>query len=556
MTVHVTSDLRSQRDRYIAFSLAAADLLIEARLDGVIQHVTGATQTLLGASAEALLGRPVTELFATLDRLVVAQLLDRAQRAGRIEPVALNLPSPGAKPAPVAFGACFLPGRSVLYLTLSVLPASLAPTMPERDGTTGLLNAEDFQAMANCAVRPGDSGAGADMLRNMRLIGLRGLSAAMEGLSQARSTQLLSEIGTLLRCEAASPDMAGRIGADEFAILSRNGDIDDKALKQGLSATLAAAGVKSSAVQPNITTIRLVTGNLDENSVAKALEYVMKNFPAAQQTGEPRSLEDMVASEMKDTLATRENIRATIAANDFQLHYQPVVDLTSRQVHHYEALLRFVDNPAPYETIRFSEQLGLIIDVDLAVCRRAITALAERDDISIAVNVSGASIQNPRFCSDLSVLLKNHKNLAGRLLFELTESSHIEEIEPAARFLNSLRGHGFSLCLDDFGSGATAYNYLRRFDADYIKIDGPFLRTALSSKRERALIRSIAVLAKELGCQVIGEMIETEQLAGMAQQLGITLGQGYLFGRPEANFKPVAAAMPRLRRKGETESWG
>lgn len=552
----MTEALRSQRDRYIAFSLAAADLLIEVGPDGLILHATGATQTLLGESANALIRRRLANLFEPLDRLVVAQLLDRAQRSGRLEPVALNLPSPGARPATVAFGACYLPERAIVYVSLSVLPASLAAAVPERDATTGLLTAEDFQTVANGAIRPGDSGAGADMLRNMRLIGLRGLSAAMEGLSQARSTQLLSEIGTLLRCGAASPDMAGRLGADEFAILSRNGDLDDKALKQGLSATLAAAGVKSSAVQPHITTIRLVTGNLDENSVAKALEYVMKNFPTSQQAGAPRSLEDMVASEMKDTLATCEQIRTTIAANDFQLHYQPVVELLSRQVHHYEALLRFADNPAPYETIRFSEQLGLIMDVDLAVCRRAVTALTERGDISIAVNVSGASIQNPRFCNDLSVLLKNHKNLAGRLLFELTESSHIEEIEPAARFLNSLRGHGFSLCLDDFGSGATAYNYLRRFDADYIKIDGPFLRTALSAKRERALIRSIAVLAKELGCQVIGEMIETEQLAGMAQQLGILLGQGFLFGRPEANFKPAAAAMPRLRRKGETESWG
>ncbi len=555
MTVPVTSDLRNQRDRYIAFSLAAADLLIETALDGVVVHVTGATQTLLGAPAERLVGRRVTDLFEPLDRLVVAQLLDRAQRTGRIEPVVLNLPSPGAKPAPVAFGACFLPGRAVLYLTLSVLPASLAPVAPERDGTTGLLSAEDFQAMANYAIRPGDHGAGADMLRHMRLIGLRGLTAAMEGLSQARSNQLLSEIGTLLRCEAASPDMAGRIGADQFAILSNPGDIDDAALKQGLSDTLAAAGVTSKSVQPNITTIRLVTGNLDENSVAKALEYVMKNFPAAQ-TGGPRSLEDMIAREMKDTLATYEQIRATVAANDFQLHYQPVVELVSRQVHHYEALLRFPGNSAPYETIRFSEQLGLIMDVDLAVCRRAITALTERDDIQIAVNVSGASIQNAQFCNDLAVLLKNHKNLAGRLLFELTESSQIEAIEPAAKFLNTLRGHGYALCLDDFGSGATAYNYLRRFDADYIKIDGPFLRAALSGKRERALIRSIAVLAKELGAQVIGEMVESEQLAAMAQQLGIGFGQGYLFGRPEANFRPAAAAMPRLRRKGETESWG
>ena len=551
-----TDGVKTQRDRYIAFSLASADLLIETGVDGLIVHVTGATRTLLGAEADAVVGRSLSSLFEASDRLVVAQLLDRARRAGRIEPVAMQLPSPTAKPAPVAFGACFLAHPARIYVTLSVLPASLAPAMPERDPVTGLINADDFEAMAASAMRPSDSGAGEDMLRNMRLIGMRGLNKAMEGLSEQRSSQLRAEIGTLLRCQAAGPDMAAQIGAEQFAILSKAGDIDDAGLSQDISDTLAAAGVSRKAVAPNITTIRLETGNLDEKSVAKALEYVMKNFSGAVSAG-PQSLSDLITAEMKDTLATCDHIRGVVRSGDFQLHYQPVVDLATRQIHHYEALLRLPNTPNPYETIRFSEQLGLIPDLDMAICRRAIEALSERNDTKIAVNLSGASIQNAGFCADLARLLHDHAKMAGRLLFELTESSHIDDIEPAANFLNGLRRKGFSICLDDFGSGAAAYNYLRRFDADFIKIDGPFLKLALGAKRERALIKSIAVLARDLGAQVIGEMIENEDLARLAQGLGIDLGQGYLFGRPERVIKAPAPPAPvASRRKGVVENWG
>jgi EAL domain-containing protein (putative c-di-GMP-specific phosphodiesterase class I) len=139
-------------------------------------------------------------------------------------------------------------------------------------------------------------------------------------------------------------------------------------------------------------------------------------------------------------------------------------------------------------------------------------------------------------------------------MFELTESNAVEDMEAASVILKWLRRTGFAVCLDDFGAGAAAYSYLRNFDVDYVKIDGPFLKAAKENPRQRALIRSIAGLCKELNSHVIAEMIEDEEMAQMCAGLGITYGQGFLFGKPKPQFDAPREVM-NGRRKGFTESW-
>jgi EAL domain-containing protein (putative c-di-GMP-specific phosphodiesterase class I) len=133
----------------------------------------------------------------------------------------------------------------------------------------------------------------------------------------------------------------------------------------------------------------------------------------------------------------------------------------------------------------------------------------------------------------MRALLRPHRSRGGRLMFELTESHAIERFEGAAIFLEWLKSAGFSVCLDDFGAGAATYHYLRHFDFDFIKIDGPFLKAASSNRRDRALVCSICALCRELEIGVIGEMIEDEAALEAAAALGVSYGQGRLFGVPK-----------------------
>src|SRR5262249_2824660 len=154
-----------------------------------------------------------------------------------------------------------------------------------------------------------------------------------------------------------------------------------------------------------------------------------------------------------------------------RLVYQPVVDLKTRAVHHYEALSRFPDGANTFETVTFSEDLGLIIELDLIVCRRAVEAIMRSDKASVAVNVSGRSVQNEGFRKALLDVAGRLGDARSQLLFELTESAAVNDLAEAEEFLSRLRSAGHAICLDDFGAGATAYNYMRRFDADFVKID-------------------------------------------------------------------------------------
>jgi EAL domain-containing protein (putative c-di-GMP-specific phosphodiesterase class I) len=231
------------------------------------------------------------------------------------------------------------------------------------------------------------------------------------------------------------------------------------------------------------------------------------------------------------------------------------VSLDDRTTHHYQALMRFPDGRKPYDTIRLSEQLGLAQDFDLAVAQKALGALKHHPEVCVAINLSGLSVQSDTFREQLRQLLIPHKGIETRLMFELTESNAVEDMESAATFLKWLRRAGFAVCLDDFGAGAAAYSYLRNFDVDYVKIDGPFLKAAKENPRQRALIRSISGLCKELKSHVIAEMVEDEDMARMCAELGITYGQGFLFGKPKPQFDaPREGTLGK--RKGVVEGWG
>ena len=119
-----------------------------------------------------------------------------------------------------------------------------------------------------------------------------------------------------------------------------------------------------------------------------------------------------------------------------------------------------------------------------------------------------------------------------RLLIELTETAEIEDIATAAATLERLRALNIGLCLDDFGAGAAAFRYLRDFRVDYLKIDGAYVQGALRSERERKVVISMLDMARSAGAVTIAESIETSELAGLMEELGCSLGQGWLFGEP------------------------
>jgi EAL domain-containing protein (putative c-di-GMP-specific phosphodiesterase class I) len=139
-------------------------------------------------------------------------------------------------------------------------------------------------------------------------------------------------------------------------------------------------------------------------------------------------------------------------------------------------------------------------------------------------------LQRSAFCGEIEKLLP--ARLGRHILLEVTESALIDRKEEVARFLQALRRKGFKICLDDFGAGASSFDYLNAFAVDFIKIDGKYVRGMIEGERERAVITAMTDLARQLSISVIAEQTETEAQCEALRTLGVEFAQGYLFGKP------------------------
>ncbi|HLG90282.1 MAG TPA: EAL domain-containing protein [Alphaproteobacteria bacterium] len=523
--------LKAERDRYVALAFAAGDLLLEIGNDRRIRMVSGACQALCGRQPAEILNGDIRSLATEADRGFLDRVLDCLTIMGRLDPVPLRLAGRNGIESRVLMGACQVPSvPDCIFVTMTLLPTSEA-TSQARDDETGLLAKDDLLKIAQSSATQ----AGGNGPRELALVRLHGLGSASRGLPRERSRLLMQEIGAVIRAASLGGDSAGRLGEEEFGLLRGRAQSIDH-LPSAVGKLAAESGLPPDAISTSVAKIDLDLGELSEAEAARALAYVVKNF--SETNGAEftlTTLADGLGAAMERAVARYSSLNKLIDKEELQLVFQPIVSLATRHVHHYEVLSRFPDGQSAHEAISFSEEVGLIEELDLSVCRKAVAELELAPDVALAVNISGRSIQNAQFRDSLKSFLETKPAVTPRLIFELTESANVQKVTDAVQFLDWLRARGHKVCLDDFGAGSTAYNYLRHFDVDFVKIDGPFLKAAIKNRREHALVSSIAKLCGELGCGTIAEMIETEAEAMASIDLGIGYGQGWLYGRPESS---------------------
>jgi EAL domain-containing protein (putative c-di-GMP-specific phosphodiesterase class I) len=258
------------------------------------------------------------------------------------------------------------------------------------------------------------------------------------------------------------------------------------------------------------------------------------------------------------TLRDAEAFRAIVRERRFDLHYQPIDDLQTGPVHHFEALARFSKSGGPTDVIHMAEELALIAPFDLAVAAKAIARLRKPGAglLKFAINISGASLANDAYVETLLEMTSIDPDIRKRLIVEVTETAALADIEAANRRLGALRRAGIRACIDDFGSGASSYDYLHGLSVDTVKIDGRFVQGIERDERSRTLVKHLIDLCGSLKLTTIAEMIETEEAASILKGLGVDHGQGWLYGRAEAEPRTSLAQPTAVRRKGVVEAWG
>jgi EAL domain-containing protein (putative c-di-GMP-specific phosphodiesterase class I) len=284
-------------------------------------------------------------------------------------------------------------------------------------------------------------------------------------------------------------------------------------------------------------TVRMDPGPLNEADGGKAIRFAIQRFADSGAEGfGVGTAEDGLKLLLADTVARLTAFREIMAANSFRLVFQPILALRDREVHHWEALTRFGASESPADVIKFAEGVNVIDELDLAVVASVLTTLQARAARGlrdrVAVNLSARTIDSDLFLAALDDVLVRHEDVRDQVLFEITETASITDLERAAKVLQRLRQRGNAVCLDDFGAGATSIPYLQQLPVDYVKIDGGHVRAIAKDSRQRAITAGIVRLCGDLEIGTIAEMIESEDQATVLEDMGVGFGQGWLFGRP------------------------
>lgn len=561
MSASTLDRMREDRDRFVGFAFAHADLLLELDAAGRVTWAGGAVQSVLGEEAAKIIGRPLVAVLAAHDGILLTAVLRDLTPGQRQRDLHLVLRQNGGMQQ--AIDVCihrFLDPRDCrFFLSISLAPIHTPQQASgrSRDRVTGLLEAVDFTRVATSAVQ---SARLAGKSACLTLVEICETTELTRLLGAERADALMGEIGAQLKLHAIDHDAAAKIGDGKFSVTHFETG-DRAALTEAIGRVGDSFSLDRATLKLAEKTIAFDAHSLDDSDVESILSYIVRKFGCDGMAGmEAEEASHYLRRMTAETLSRVVNMRDIIHERRIILHYQPIVGMSDRGVHHYEVLLRFEDGRSPFEDVQFAEEINIIYELDLAVTRGAIGRIKEaaqvRHDLSLAVNMSARSLLNDTFLTMFEQLTHGLDRQRSRLIVEITESAKLEDLPKAARAVDRLKAGGHTICLDDFGAGASSLPYLQQLLVDYVKIDGAYIRSITESRRERAIVQGVLTTCKCLGIKTVAEMIEKEDQHKCLLSLGVDLGQGWLYGRPEPHIEPVVRGVTRLgHRTGVQEHW-
>jgi diguanylate cyclase (GGDEF)-like protein len=353
--------------------------------------------------------------------------------------------------------------------------------------------------------------------------------------------RLLCTVADRLREMLRPDDFVARFGGDEFVVFQpRIKSIDD-------AATLARRIVNRLSeryeIDQHLVEIGASIGISTTSSSGANVDVLLKNADMAlyRAKGDGRGTFCFFREEMAQVVETRRTLelelRNALANEEFELFYQPLVNLKSGRIATCEALLRW-NHPErgfvpPSDIIPVAEDMGLIVDLGRWILRKAcMECMQWPSAVSVAVNFSSQQFHRRDVLNDVRYALEVSGLPAHRLEIEITESSLLRNTQLTHDVLSQLHMLGVRISLDDFGTGYSSLSYLHNFPLEKVKIDRSFLE-GIDTDRPLTLLRGVARLSADLGMSVVVEGIETnEQLELVSADGTVTEAQGYLFSRP------------------------
>jgi EAL domain-containing protein (putative c-di-GMP-specific phosphodiesterase class I) len=240
-------------------------------------------------------------------------------------------------------------------------------------------------------------------------------------------------------------------------------------------------------------------------------------------------------------LQVETDLRHAVERHEFEVRYQPIVDLETCRLKEFEALLRWRHPKhglvGPNEFVDVAEETGLIIPIGQWILDESCRQIADWQrrfslPLSVSVNLSAKQLMHPSLTSQIEEILLETGLEAGQLKLEVTESTVMEHSERSMKVLSELDELGVEVSTDDFGTGFSSLSYLQKFPFERLKIDRSFVNILDKDPKSSAIVKTILMLGENLDLEVVAEGIETVRQLEMLRSLGCKLGQGYLFSRP------------------------
>jgi diguanylate cyclase (GGDEF)-like protein len=353
--------------------------------------------------------------------------------------------------------------------------------------------------------------------------------------------ELLRGVAGRLRGCTRSTDTISRVGGDEFAIIQTDthGAREAEQLALRIAEAIAAPYDLNGHRVVISTSIGIALAPVDGADADELLKNADMALYGAKADGRGvyRFFEPKMDARMKARRTLELALRKALESGEFELFYQPVLNLGRDKVESCEALLRW-QHPergliSPAEFIPIAEEIGLIITLGEWVIRRACEDASKwPDHVGVAVNLSPTQLSNKNLVPTLLSALASSGLPAHRLKLEITEAVLMQNTELTLKTLHQIRSLGIHVLLDDFGTGYSSLSYLRSFPFDAIKIDRCFINGLESSSESAAIVQAVTRLAASLSMTTTAEGVETQAQLDCVRELGCTDVQGFFYSRP------------------------
>ncbi len=546
------SDLYRSQERFRSIVQNSSDIVMLVDGDLTLSYLTPSVRRVLDYDPAELAEQKLTDLLHPEDRLpALAFIADGVSRPGVMEATEWRIRHRDGRWLNVeTIGNNLLDDPNVGQIVLTSRDISERKALEDQlahqafhDSLTGLANRSLFRNHVGRALLHRDR---AERPFAVLFLDLDGFKHVNDSLGHDIGDELLVGVAERLTACVRPADTAARLGGDEFAVLLEDVTEQDTAIMiakriiEGLRPPFELGG-KQAIVGTSI--------GIAMSQPGEAADDVLRNADIAMYTakrggrGRHAIFEASMHAEAIQRLELELDLRQALPNDEFVLHYQPIVELSTARIMGVEALIRW-QHPkrgllGPGEFIGLAEETGLIIPIGQWVLRKASEQvltwhIRDRDDppLAVSVNISGKQLEDPGFLEETRANLSATGIAPKTVLLEVTESVMMQDAEATIEKLTAIKKLGVGLAVDDFGTGYSSLRYLHSFPFDILKVAKSFVDGLGEESQEEAFVHTIVELSRTIGLRTLAEGIESADQAYELRRLGTELGQGYYLSRP------------------------